>query len=310
MSIVQPICRKHPLAYCLSIILALILLGGSGCVTAESGNHSAKISPEPVQADDNPREKPEPNNVARQLDELVIPKLVINDEYPDDVLREILPREFLKADPEGIGVNIVPMLKLPDKWDYIHATELFELGLNLNLTDTTLREVLDIIVPKLAPQLLVVGHAVVIAHPLIAANANVPRFDDLDAQGQKVGEPSKVSQKLDEIVIPSLVIDNETLDDVLNEILPRVFKREDPEGIGIKIVSELTVFPPAAMYNSPDQNGEPLFGEELVKLYLRNVTPRDVLNLLALQFFLKIHVTDSEVVVTELPRPPCYGGAY
>ena len=290
MSIVQPICRKHPLAYCLSVILALILLGSSEGVTAESGNHSAKISPESVQADDNSREKPEPNNVARQLDGLVIPKLAINNEYPDDVLREILPREFLKADPEGIGVNIVPMLKLPDKWDYFH--ELFELGLNLNLTDTTLREVLDIIAPKLAPQLLVVGHAVVIAHPLIAANANVPRFDDLDAQGQKVGEPSKVSQKLDEIVIPLLVIDNETLDDVLNEILPRVFKREDPEGIGIKIVSKI----------SEPRHPEidlPLLGEELVRVQLRNVTPRDVLNLLALQFFLKIHVTDSEVVVTD-----------
>jgi len=251
-------------------------------------------------------EKPEPNNVARQLDGLVIPKLVINNEYLGDVLYEILPRESQKADPEGIGVNIVPMLGVPSAWDNIgtDGSAVVDLALNLSLTDTTPREVLDIIASKLAPQLLIVGNAVVIAHPLIAEYANVPRFDDLDAQGQKVGEPSKVSQKLDEIVIPSLVIDNETLDDVLNEILPRVFKREDPEGIGIKII-----VPKFSEPRHPEVR-LPLLGEELVYLLLRNVTPREVLNLLALQFFLKIHVTDSEVVVTELPRPPCYGGAY
>ena len=303
MSIVQPICRKRPLAYCLSVILALILLGGSGCVTAESGNHSAKISPETVQADDISREKPEPNNVARQLDGLVIPKLVINNEDLGDVLYAILPREFQKADPEGIGVNIVPMLRVPSTWEHVNDSAVVELELNLSLTDTTPREVLETIASKLTPQLLIVGNAVVIAHPLIAANANVPRFDDLDAQGQKTGEPSKVSQKLDEIVIQSLVLDNETLDDVLNEILPRVFKKEDPEGIGIKIASK---------FSAPrhPEVGLPLLGEEPVNLCLHNVTPRDVLNILALQFFLKIHVTGSEVVVTELPQPPCYGGAY
>ena len=299
MSIVQPICRKHPLAYCLIVIVAVILLGGSGCVTAESGDHSAKISPESVQADDN---SPEPDNVARKLDEIVIPTLTIDNECLGEVLYEILPREFEKADPEGIGVNIVPMLWIPSPWD-VSGSAFDELELNLSLTDTTPREVLETIASKLTPQLLIVGNAVVIAHPLIAANANVPRFDDLDAQGQKVGEPSKVSQKLDEIVIPSLVIDIETLDDVLNEILPRVFKKEDPEGIGIKIASK---------FSAPrhPEVGLPLLGEEPVNLCLHNVTPRDVLNILALQFFLKIHVTDSEVVVTELPQPPCYGGAY
>ena len=306
MSIVQPICRKRPLAYCLNIIIALILLGGSGCVTAESGNHSAKISPEPVQADDNSREKPKPNNVARQLDELVIPKLVINNEYLGDVLYEILPRESQKADPEGIGVNIVPMLGVPGAWDNIgtDGSAVVGLTLNLSLTDTTTREVLDSIASKLAPQLLIVGNAVVIAHPLIAEYANLPRFDDLDAPGQRLADSSKASQKLDEIVIPSLDIENESLDDVLNEILPRVFLREDPEGIGIKII-----VPKFSEPRHPEVK-LPLLGEELVYLLLRNVTPRDVLNLLALQFFLKIHVTDSEVVITELPRPPCYGGAY
>ena len=304
MSIVQPICRKHPLAYCLCIIIALILLGGSGCVTAESGNHSAKISPEPVQADDISREKPEPDNVDRQLDGLVIPKLVINNEYLGDVLYEILPREFQKADPEGIGVNIVPMLRVPSTREHVNDSAVVELELNLSLTDTTPREVLDIIASKLAPQLLIVGNAVVIAHPLIAEYANLPRFDDFDAQGQRIDDSSKASQKLDEIVIPSLDIENESLDDVLNEILPRVFLREDPEGIGIKII-----VPKFSEPRHPEVK-LPLLGEELVYLLLRNVTPRDVLNLLALQFFLKIHVTDSEVVITELPRPPCYGGAY
>ena len=120
MSIVQPICRKRPLAYCLSVILALILLGGSGCVTAESGNHSAKISPEPVQADDNSREKPEPYDISRKLDEIIIPTLVIEDEYLEDVLKEILPREFGKAD-DIYCFNIVPMLNLPGKAEWYHC---------------------------------------------------------------------------------------------------------------------------------------------------------------------------------------------
>ena len=300
MSIVEPICRKHPLAFCLNIIIALILLGGSGCVTAESGNHSAKISPEPVQADDNSLET---SNVARKLDGLVIPTLTIDNEYLGEVLYEILPWEFVKADPEVIGVNIVPMLRCPITWEHGSGYAVDGLELNLSLTDATPREVLDIIASKLAPKLLIVGNAVAFAHPLIAEYANVPRFDDLDAQEQKAGEPSKVSQKLDEIVIRTFVVDNETLDDVLNEILPRVFKREDPEGIGIKIVSKI----------SEPRHPEidlPLLGEELVRVQLHNVTPRDVLNLLALQFFLEIHVTDSEIVVTELPcyQLPCYDG--
>ena len=157
---------------------------------------------------------------------------------------------------------------------------------------------------ELSQRPVIVGNAVVIAHPLIAEYANLPRFDDFDAQGQRIDDSSKASQKLDEIVIPSLDIENESLDDVLNEILPRVFLREDPEGIGIKII-----VPKFSEPRHPEVK-LPLLGEELVYLLLRNVTPRDVLNLLALQFFLKIHVTDSEVVVTELPRPPCYGGAY
>ncbi len=299
----QTTSRKFLLAYCVSVVVALILVCACGCVTAESGNHSAAAAAETAQAESiSPCER-QPHDIAGKLDGIVIPKIAINNEYLGDVLYEILPREFQKADPEGIGVNIVPMFRVPSTWEHVNASPVVELELNLSLTDTTPREVLDIIASKLAPQLLIVGNAVVIAHPLIAANAKVPRFDDLDAQGQKVGEPSKVSQKLDEIVISSLVIDNETLDDVLNEILPRVFKKEDPEGIGIKIVSK---------FSAPrhPEVGLPSLGEELVYLDLCNVAPRDVLNLLALQFFLKIHVTDSEVVVTELPQPPCYGGAY
>ena len=297
MSIGQPICRKRPLAYCLSVILALILLGGSGCVTAESGNHSAKISPKPVQAGDNSREKPEPYDISRKLDEIIIPTLVIEDEYLEDVLKEILPREFGKAD-DIYCFNIVPMLNLPGKaeWNPLNVSLV-----NLKLTNVTPREILNIIAERFSLRIRIAGHSVVVAQPLIVANADVLRFDDIKVQ-EDATEPNRISRKLDGIVIPSYVIDNETLDDVLNEILPRIFVREDPEGVGIKIVSKLPI-------PDPGYTGTVL-GEELVNFRLFDITPRDILDLLALQFSLKIHVTDSEVVVTELPRPPCYGGAY
>ena len=45
---------------------------------------------------------------------------------------------------------------------------------------------------------------------------------------------------------------------------------------------------------------EILLSEELVRFHLYDVTPRDILDLLALQFSLKIRVTATEVVVTDL----------
>ncbi|MCQ2396649.1 MAG: tetratricopeptide repeat protein, partial [Lentisphaeria bacterium] len=48
--------------------------------------------------------------INKRLDDIVIQNLVIDNEKLKDVLTEILPREIKKADPEGIGINIVPML--------------------------------------------------------------------------------------------------------------------------------------------------------------------------------------------------------
>ena len=287
MSIVQPICREPPLAYCLCIIIALILLGGSGCVTAESGNHSAAAATETAQAESiSPCER-QPHDIAGKLDGIVIPELAIEDEYLVDVLQEILPREFQKADPEGIGVNIVPMLNLPGKGNPVN-----DYLVTLKLTNATPREVLSIIASRLSFRTLIVGHSIVVAHPLIAENSGISRFEE------NTDNSGCVARKLDGIVIHTLVLDNETLGDVLNEILPRMFIRDDPEGIGIKIVSTI----PPTVWNFSVSNPMPeiLLSEELVRFNLHDITPRDILDLLALQFSLKIHVTDSEVVVTDL----------
>ena len=287
MSIVQPICRKRPLAYCLSVILALILLGGSGCVTTESGNHSAVATAGTAQLESISAVERQPHDIAGKLDGIVIPELAIEDEYLVDVLQEILPRESQKADPEGIGVNIVPMLNLPGKWNPVN-----DYLVTLKLTNATPREVLSIIASRLSFRTLIVGHSIVVAHPLIAENSGISRFEE------NTDNSGCVARKLDGIVIHTLVIDNETLGDVLNEILPRMFIRDDPEGIGIKIVSTI----PPTVWNFSVSNPMPkiLLSEELVRFNLHDITPRDILDLLALQFSLKIHVTDSEVIVTDL----------
>ena len=171
----QTTSRKFLLAYCVSVVVALILVCACGCVTAESGNHSAKISPETVQADDNSREKPEPYDISRKLDEIIIPTLVIEDEYLEDVLKEILPREFGKAD-DIYCFNIVPMLNLPGKaeWNPLNVSLV-----NLKLTNVTPREILNIIAERFSLRILIAGHSVVVAQPLIVANADVLRFDDI-----------------------------------------------------------------------------------------------------------------------------------
>ena len=286
----QTTSRKFLLAYCVSVVVALILVCACGCVTTESGNHSAVATAGIAQLESISAVERQPHDIEGKLDGIVIPELAIEDEYLVDVLQEILPREFQKADPEGIGVNIVPMLNLPGKGNPVN-----DYLVTLKLTNATPREVLSIIASRLSFRTLIVGRSIVVAHPLIAANAGIPRFEE------NTDNSGCVARKLDGIVIHTLVLDNETLGDVLNEILPRMFIREDPEGIGIKIVSAI----PPTVWNFSDfsvSNPRPefLLGEELICFYLHDVTPRDILDLLALQFSLKIHVTDSEVVVTDL----------
>ncbi|MBP5300820.1 MAG: hypothetical protein J6Y80_05390, partial [Victivallales bacterium] len=59
------------------------------------------------------RKNDETNGLNKRLDDIVIQNLTIDNETLIDVLREILPREIQKADPEGMGINIVPMLTPP-----------------------------------------------------------------------------------------------------------------------------------------------------------------------------------------------------
>lgn len=230
---------------------------------------------------------PKPNVPKQQVDTLVIPELTIENEDLVDVLTKILPREFQKVDPKGIGINIVPMFNLPGNLQapiYGHL-------ITLKLSNITPRKVLNVIASRFSLRILIVSpNCVAVAHPQIAAYANVPRFDDSADARWSCG----ISARSYEIVIREFDINNETLDDVLTKILPNESRNFDPGGIGIKIVSNLT----------PPRHAQPTkkfsLGKEMVNLHLHNVTPRDILSILALQFFLKFHVTDSEIIVTEL----------
>ena len=71
--------------------------------------------------------------------------------------------------------------------------------------------------------------------PLMQGSASTNSTDTI----RKSEDSHGVNKKLDEIVIQHLHIDNETLGDVLNEILPRQIKQADPEGEGINIVPML-----------------------------------------------------------------------
>ena len=79
--------------------------------------------------------------------------------------------------------------------------------------------------------------------PLMAGSADYASTQTI----RKNDDIQGINKSLDDIVIQNLVIDNETLKDVLTEILPREIKKADPEGIGINIVPMLVPMADAGM---------------------------------------------------------------
>ncbi len=164
-----------------------------------------------------------------------------------------------------------------------------------------------------------------------ASSATISRSDDTNS----------VSKRLDNIVIQNLTIDNETLAEVLNVILPREILKADPEGIGINIVPMLDPVPNAGTpgYRNPyatikravtegeggSGGGEaaPVVNNDFgtnpagdsglataeslalrnINLHLTNVTPREVLDFIRIDCDLRIHVRGSAVIVAHKMVP-------